>query len=127
MAASATLVRIVVLVPPPLQLVDNFRSVGCKMAEMTHDELDLVVMGQVVAGCFSAETLRQQERTRSFTIFHHNGVRICQKTLLFLHAMGYNTSFVANGASGNEGFVANGVVTRVQGNKGRAAGRTSSL
>ena len=34
--------------------VDHFRSVRCQMAGMTHDELDLVVMGQVMAGCFSA-------------------------------------------------------------------------
>ena len=68
---------------------------------MTHDELDLVVMGQVMAGCFSSETFRKQERSRSFTIFHHNGSWICQKTFLFLHTMGYRrfkaikASFVA--------------------------------
>ena len=100
--------------------VDHFHSVRCQMAEMTHDELDLVVMGQVMAGyfsagCFSAETFRQQERTRSFTIFHHNGIRICQKTFLFLHAMGYS-HFKAIKAS----FVANGVVARVHGNKGKS-------
>ena len=95
--------------------VDHFRSVRCQMAEMTHDELDLVVMGQVMAGCFSAETFRQQERTRSFTVFHHNGIRICQKTFLFLHAMGYSR-FKAIKAS----FVANGVVARVHGNKGKS-------
>ena len=65
---------------------DHLGSVHCQMAEMTHYGLDLVVMGQVMVGCFSAETFRQQERTRSFTIFHHNGIRICQKTFLFLQA-----------------------------------------
>ena len=68
-----------------------------------------------MAGCFSAETFRQQERTRSFTVFHHNGIRICQKTFLFLHAMGYSR-FKAIKAS----FVANGVVARVNGNKGKS-------
>ena len=33
--------------------VDHFRSVRSQMSELTHDELDLVVMGQVMAGCFS--------------------------------------------------------------------------
>ena len=30
--------------------------------DLTHDELDLVVMGQVMAGCFSADTFRKQEK-----------------------------------------------------------------
>ena len=54
---------------------------------MTHDELDLVVMAQVMAGCFAGETSshRRQERGKLYTIFHHNDVRVCQKTFLFLH------------------------------------------
>jgi len=68
--------------------VDHFRSVCCQMADLTHDKLDLVVMGQVMAGCFSADTFHNQERSRSFTVFHHNGSRICQKTFLFLHTTG---------------------------------------
>ena len=67
--------------------VDHLRAVRCQMADLTHDELDLVVIGQVMAGCFSSQTFRKQERSRSFTIFHHNGARICQKTFLFLHTM----------------------------------------
>ena len=97
--------------------VDHYRSVRCQMADLEHNELDLVVMGQVMAGCFSAETFRKQERStcRSFTVFHHNGTRICQKTFLFLHTMGY-TRFKAIKAS----FMANGVVARVHGNKGKS-------
>ena len=95
--------------------VDHFRSLRCQMADPTHEELDLVVMGQVMAGCFSAETFRKQERSRSFTIFYHNGTRICQKTFLFLHTMGYGR-FKAIKAS----FMANGVVARVHGNKGKS-------
>ena len=30
--------------------VDHLRAVRCQMADLTHDELDLVVMGQVMAG-----------------------------------------------------------------------------
>lgn len=90
--------------------VDHFRSVRCQMADLTNDELDLVIMGQVMAGCFSAETFRKQERSRSFTLFHHGGTRICQKTFLFLHTIGYarfkaiKASFMANGVrqSGEE-------------------------
>ena len=48
---------------------EHFRSVRCQLAELTHDELDFVVMGQVMAGCFTEETFRRQERNRSFTVF----------------------------------------------------------
>ena len=95
--------------------VDHLRAVRCQMADLTHDELDLVVMGQVMAGCFSSATFRKEERSRSFTIFHHNGARICQKTFLFLHTMGYGR-FKAIKAS----FVANGVLPRVHGNTGKS-------
>jgi hypothetical protein len=86
------------------------------MAELTHDELDLVVMGQVMAGCFSGEisSHRGMERGKSYTVFHHNGVRICQKTFLFLHTIGYwrYKAIKAN-------YMSSGVVARVHGNKGK--------
>ena len=86
------------------------------MLELTNDELDLVVMGQVMAGCFSGETSshRGQERGKSYTMFQHNSVRVCQKTFLFLHTMGYRR-FKAIKAS----YMTNGVVARVHGNKGK--------
>ena len=92
--------------------VDHLRAVRCQMmADLTHDELDLVVMGQVMAGCFSSATFRKQERSRSFTIFHHNGTRIYQNTFLFLHTMGYRRFKVIKAS-----FVANGVLPRLHGN-----------
>ena len=95
---------------------EHFRSVRCQMAELTHDELDLVVMGQVMAGCFSGETSshRGMARGKSYTVFHHNGVRICQKTFLFLHTIGY-WQYKAVKAS----YVSSGVVARVHGNTGK--------
>ena len=96
--------------------VDYFRSVRCQMLELTHDKLDLVVMGQMMAGCFSRETSAQrgQQRGKSYTMFYHNGARICQKTFLFLHTMGY-WRFKAIKAS----YLVNGVVARVHGNIGK--------
>ena len=47
--------------------LEHFRSVRCQMVELTHDELDLVVMGQVMSGCFTGETSShrgQATRTR---------------------------------------------------------------
>ena len=96
--------------------VDHFQSVHSQMLELTHDELDLVVMGQVMAGCFSRETSahRGQQRGKQYTMFYHNGARICQKTFLFLHTMGY-WRFKAIKAS----YLVNGVVARVHGNIGK--------
>ena len=96
---------------------DHYRSVHCQMLELTHDELDLVVMGQVMAGCFSAETSahRGQERGKTYTIFDHNGTRICKKTFLFLHCMS-DMRFKSIKTS----YLANGVVPRVHGNMGKS-------
>ena len=61
---------------------EHYRLVRCGMAELTHDKLDLVVMGQVVAGCFTGETSAHygQLRGKTYTAFYHNGVRICKYT-----------------------------------------------
>ena len=93
--------------------VEHFRSVRSQMAELSHDEFDLVVMGQIMAGCFSSETSahRDQERGKTYTLFHHNGKRVCQKTFLFFHRVGY----WAVKAS----FIAGGVAARVHGNTGK--------
>ena len=73
-------------------------------------------MAQVMAGCFAGETSshRRQERGKSYMIFHHNGARVCQKTFLFLHTMGY-WCFKAIKAS----YMASGLVARVHGNTGK--------
>ena len=84
---------------------------------MTHDELDLVVMGQVMAGCFAGETSshRGQDRGKSYTVFYHQGVKVCQKTFLFLHGLGYSR-FKAIKAS----YLTRGVAARTHGNKGKS-------
>ena len=94
--------------------VEHFRSLCSQMSELTHDELDLVVMGQVMAASFQASTFRDIERSRSYTAFFHCGGRVCQKTFLFLHTIGYGR-FKAIKAS----FTARGVEPRVHGNKGK--------
>ena len=96
--------------------VEHIWSVRHQMLELTHDELDLVVMGQVMAGCFSGETSTHhgQQRGKSYTMFHHNGMRVCKQTFLFLHTMGY-WRFKAIKAS----YLVNGLVARVHGNTGK--------
>jgi len=96
--------------------LEHFRSVRCQVAELTH-ELDLVVMGQVMAGCFAGETSshRGQDRGKSYTVFYHQGVKVCQKTFLFLHGIGYSR-FKAIKAS----YLTRGVAARTHGNKGKS-------
>ena len=95
---------------------DHYRSIRCQILEPTHDELDPVVMGQVMAGFFSGETSAHsgQERGKTYTMFHHNGTLICKKTFLFLRCMS-DKRFKSIKAS----YLAN-VVPRVQGNKGKS-------
>ena len=97
---------------------EHYRLMWCEMAELTHDELDLVVTGQVMAGCFtggetSARHGQQRGKTYMYPVFYHNGVRICKKTFLFLHCMS-DKRFKSIKAS----YLANGLVARVHGNKG---------
>ena len=86
------------------------------MADLSHDELDLVMMAQVMAGCKSKQSSSRQGKdiTRTHTDFFYNGDRICQKTL-FLHGIGY-WRFKAIKAS----YLANGLCSRRHGNKGRS-------
>ena len=60
--------------------------------QLTHDELDLVVMGQLRALCQSGPVTQKTkakntERRRSTTLFRFGGHRVCQKTFCFLHMM----------------------------------------
>ena len=38
--------------------VDHFLSIWGAMAEMTHNELDMFVMGQIMASCFQSWSLQ---------------------------------------------------------------------
>ena len=81
-------------------------------------------MGQVMAGCFTGKISSHlgQERGKSYTVFYHQGVKICQKTFLFLHAIGYGC-FKAIRAS----YFTQGVAARVHGNKGKSTKLRLSL
>ena len=104
--------------------LEHFQSVRCQMAELTNDELDLVVMGQVMAGYFTGKISSHhgQERGKFYTVFYHQGVKICQKTFLFLHTISYGR-FKAIKAS----YHTRGVAARVHGNKGKSTKLRLSL
>ena len=62
--------------------------------QLTHDELDMVVMGQLRALCHSDPVTQKTkakntERRRSTTLYRFGGHRVCQKTFCFLHTMSH--------------------------------------
>ena len=65
-----------------------------KLFKMSHDELDLFVMGQIVAHWYQSSTLHghqsstPEERKIMYGQFYHHGQRVCQRTFLFLHNIG---------------------------------------
>ena len=76
--------------------------------QLTHSELDLVVMGQLLALTYTDEMTQAKkhspkERQRSFIYFKHCGHNVCIKTFCFLHTMGQSkfqsikASFESNG------------------------------
>ena len=73
-----------------MHVVYHYRSVHSQMVELSHDELDLVIMDQVMAGTFDDSTFLSKERKKGYTFFFHNGVWTCQKTLLFVPTIGYS-------------------------------------
>ena len=78
----------------PLFSVDHLLSVRGSCSELTCSELDMVVMGQLMAGVNDETTTssashhlsKQCQKTAS--IFHHQGKQICEKTFRFLHTIG---------------------------------------
>ena len=60
--------------------------------QLTHDELDLVVMGQLRALCQSGHVTQKSkakntEHRRSPILYRFGGYCVCQKTCCFLHTM----------------------------------------
>ena len=67
---------------------DHYLSHLCAFAEMTHNELDLFVMRQVMANCFQSPSVpgdssspAEQKEIHNVTRFFHQGHRVCQPTL----------------------------------------------
>ena len=88
--------------------VSHYQRVRDECRQLTHSELDLVVMGQLLALTYTDEMTQAKkhspkERQRSFTYFKHCGHNVCIKTFCFLHTMGRSkfqsikASFESNG------------------------------
>jgi hypothetical protein len=72
---------------------DHYQRVRDDCRQLSRSELDLVVMGQLLAFTQNDETTQAKHhspknRKRSFTCFKHGGHDICIKTFCFLHTIG---------------------------------------
>ena len=73
--------------------IDHYLQIRSQCKELTRAELDMALLGQLSAFCFSGEqTVRatsqrhpSEARQHTYTMFWHKGVKVCRKTFLFLH------------------------------------------
>lgn len=134
------------------KLVDDFLSSGCgcqkwkgkscsmqfnnthvldvrlSMRALTRDELDLVVMGQLMAGANISESVstksyhRPAMRQKAYTSFFHQGKPICQSMFVFLHCIGLKRL-----KNLSKFFQAHGIAPRLHGNIKRLPANTLSF
>ena len=72
---------------------DNLMSVRASCSELTHSELNMAVMGQLMAAMNDDTTTntsrhRAKDRQRVACSFRHQGKQICEKMFRFLHTSG---------------------------------------
>ena len=108
--------------------IEHYRSLRSTFAELSHDELDLIVLGQIMALTFQSSLLQGHhsysptERKITYTQLYHQGHRVCQHTFLFIHTIG-RKRFKNMKAS----FLKTGPVPRVHGNTGNRPKHQLSL
>ena len=73
---------------------DHFRDMRAQCYELSHSELDMVLLGQPVASTNSSDGVvimsgrLKQEKRKQYTIYHHAGKTVCGKTFQFPHTVG---------------------------------------
>ena len=57
---------------------------------MTHDEFDLIIMGQIIANCHLVTSVDTSGmiKERNVMRYCHQGVAVCKRTFLFIHNIG---------------------------------------
>ncbi len=71
--------------------VSRFSEMQILCFELTREELDMVLLGQVHAFMNASETCGDDHkamRERSTMVYIHSGVQICSYVFLFLHGVG---------------------------------------
>ena len=74
--------------------VNYVRDIRAQCYDLTHSELDMVLLGQLMASTNTSEKVvvdsghLEVERKRCYTTFYHAGKVVCGKTFRFLHTVG---------------------------------------
>lgn len=88
--------------------------------ELSHDELDMVLLGQLMASRNDSDHVvveshhLERERQKKYTTFHHTGKIVCGKTFQFSHTVGRKRVYNLT-----KGLVENGLSPRTHGNAHR--------
>lgn len=109
---------------------DHYATMRGHAAELSWGELNMTVMGQIMAltACDSRplnctkHRHAEKERERSHTTYYHHGHKVCKRTFLFLHAIG---DFRLKAIKNN--YLAHGLVPRVHGHTGRLLSHSLTL
>lgn len=73
---------------------DHYQAIQDQCVSLTRDELDLVILGQIMANIYLEDTVGERtrhaivQRQRSRMAFFHHGRKICRATFLKLHGIG---------------------------------------
>ncbi len=101
---------------------EHYATTRANAAELSWNELNMAVMGQVMALTFcdpvtlnsTVHRHASTERQKTTTVFHHQGHRVCRTTFLFLHGIGeYRLKAI------KARYLSDGLVPRVHGHTGR--------
>ena len=74
--------------------LDYIRDMRAQCYNLTHTELDMVILGQLAAGTNTSVKVvvesghLERKRHKPYTTFHHAGKAVCGKTFRFLHIIG---------------------------------------
>lgn len=110
--------------------VSHYQEYRAQCLEMSKEQLDMVIIGQMEAltystnQCIRSITQRHspQERQRQLVMFLHQHHRVCQKMFHFLHAVGKKRMEALR-----QHYRAYGIAPRVHGNSGRSPHNTFTL
>ena len=111
-----------------LFIPDHVLSVRASCSELTRSELDMVVMGQLMAGMDNDTTTNTlsrnvaKDRQRASYSFYHQGKPICEKMFRFLHNIGETRC-----KNLKKSLRSNGLSTRCHGNLKRSPAHALSL
>ena len=107
---------------------DHLMSVRSSCSELSRSELDMVVMGQLMAGMDDTSTTnphsrnKEKPRQRAVYSFYHQGKQVCEKMFRFLHTIG-ETRY----KNLKKSLLTHGLATRSHGNLKRSPAHALSL